>query len=63
MQYRTLGRGCLSVSSIGICCMGMSELYGNGDEAESIATIHRAIDLGVSFLGTIRHEHGVPLRA
>jgi aryl-alcohol dehydrogenase-like predicted oxidoreductase len=52
MQHRTLGRDGLSVSSIGLGCMGMSEFYGNGDDAESIATIHRAIDLGVTFLDT-----------
>ena len=52
MQQRTLGRDGLSVSSIGLGCMGMSEFYGNGDEAESIRTIHRAIDLGVNFLDT-----------
>ncbi len=51
MQQRTLGRG-LTVSAIGLGCMGMSEFYGAGDEAESIATIHRALDLGVTFLDT-----------
>ncbi len=48
---RTLGRE-LKVSAIGLGCMGMSEFYGAGDEAESIATIHRALDLGVNFLDT-----------
>ncbi|MDX2152328.1 MAG: aldo/keto reductase [Bryobacteraceae bacterium] len=50
MQTRKLGN--LTVSAIGLGCMGMSEFYGPGDEAESIATIHRAIDLGVTFLDT-----------
>ncbi|MDF2974591.1 MAG: aldo/keto reductase, partial [Microvirga sp.] len=50
MQQRRLGQ--LQVSALGLGCMGMSEFYGNGDEAESIATIHRAIELGVTFLDT-----------
>ncbi|KFG67260.1 aldo/keto reductase [Microvirga sp. BSC39] len=50
MQQRRLGE--LQVSALGLGCMGMSEFYGNGDEAESIATIHRAIELGVTFLDT-----------
>ena len=52
MRTRTLGREGLSVSTIGLGCMGMSEFYGDADEAESIATIHRALDLGVTFLDT-----------
>ncbi len=48
---RTLGDG-LVVSAQGLGCMGMSEFYGQGDEAESRATIHRALDLGVTFLDT-----------
>jgi len=53
-QTRTLGSGvaALEVSALGLGCMGMSEFYGTGDEAESIATIHRALDLGVTFLDT-----------
>src|SRR3954463_4537713 len=49
---RQLGRGGPEVSAIGLGCMGMSEFYGAGDEGESIATIHRAIDEGVDFLDT-----------
>lgn len=51
MQTRSLGQG-LKVSELGLGCMGMSEFYGAGDEAESVAVIHRAIDLGVTFLDT-----------
>ena len=50
MQQRRLGS--LTVSAEGLGCMGMSEFYGPGDEAESIATIHRALDLGVTLLDT-----------
>lgn len=50
MQQRRLGS--LQVSALGLGCMGMSEFYGGGDEAESVATIHRAIELGVTFLDT-----------
>jgi aryl-alcohol dehydrogenase-like predicted oxidoreductase len=49
---RWLGRDGPQVSAIGLGCMGMSEFYGAGDEAESIATIHRALDEGVTFLDT-----------
>ncbi|HEX8308337.1 MAG TPA: aldo/keto reductase [Allosphingosinicella sp.] len=52
MQRRQLGRGGPEVSAIGLGCMGMSEFYGAGDEAESIATIHEAIERGVDFLDT-----------
>ena len=52
MQTRELGRSGLFVSALGLGCMGMSDFYGAGEEAESIATIHRAIELGVTFLDT-----------
>ncbi|HEX8624088.1 MAG TPA: aldo/keto reductase [Allosphingosinicella sp.] len=52
MPRRRLGRGGPEVSAIGLGCMGMSEFYGAGDEAESIATIHEAIERGVDFLDT-----------
>jgi aryl-alcohol dehydrogenase-like predicted oxidoreductase len=49
---RILGRDGLAVSSLGLGCMGMSQMYGAADRQESIATIHRALDLGVTFLDT-----------
>jgi aryl-alcohol dehydrogenase-like predicted oxidoreductase len=49
---RRLGNHGLTVSAEGLGCMGMSEFYGQGDDDESIATIHRALDLGVNFLDT-----------
>lgn len=52
MQMRKLGSQGLGVSEIGLGCMGMSEFYGGSDEGEGIATIRRALDLGVSFLDT-----------
>ena len=52
METRTLGRQGLAVSALGLGCMGMSEFYAGRDEAESVATIQRAIDLGVTFLDT-----------
>jgi aryl-alcohol dehydrogenase-like predicted oxidoreductase len=52
MDHRALGRQGLEVSAQGLGCMGMSEFYGPGDEAESIATIHRALELGVTLLDT-----------
>ena len=52
MQTRTLGNQGLRVSAIGLGCMGMSGVYGTADEKAAIATIHQAIDLGVTFLDT-----------
>jgi aryl-alcohol dehydrogenase-like predicted oxidoreductase len=52
MKRRTLGSTGLDVSAIGLGCMGMSEFYGATDEGEGIATIHRALELGVTFLDT-----------
>src|SRR5580658_3353515 len=52
MQKRRLGKIGPELSPLGFGCMGMSEFYGAGDEAESIATIHRSLELGFSFLDT-----------
>ena len=52
MNRRNLGSEGLVVSSLGLGCMGMSEFYGTADEEESIATIHRALELGINFLDT-----------
>ena len=52
MQKRSLGSQGLVVSELGLGCMGMSEFYGTADEDASIASIHRAIELGVTFLDT-----------
>ena len=50
MEQRTLGKSALAVSAIGLGCMSMSNVYGKGDDAESIAVVHHALDLGVNFL-------------
>ncbi|HEY8297109.1 MAG TPA: aldo/keto reductase [Candidatus Baltobacteraceae bacterium] len=52
MQQRHLGKNGPAVSAMGLGTMGMSEFYGSGDDAESIRTIHRALDLGITFLDT-----------
>ena len=52
MKKRRLGSNGPEVSALGLGCMGMSWAYGTADEAEAIATVHRALDLGVNFLDT-----------
>ena len=52
MRFRKLGHSPLTVSALGLGCMGMSEFYGPRHDEESVATIHRALDLGINFLDT-----------
>ena len=52
LPHRTLGRQGLTVSAMGLGCMGMSDFYAGRDDTESVATIHRALDLGIDFLDT-----------
>ena len=51
MEKRMLGQG-LAVSALGLGCMGMSDFYGGRDDAEALATLHRAMELGVTFFDT-----------
>ncbi len=52
MEYRELGKSGLKVSALGLGCMGMSQSYGLGNEEESIATLHRAVELGITLFDT-----------
>ncbi len=52
MKTRKLGKNGPTISALGLGCMGMSEFYGPGDDTESVATIHRALDLGITYLDT-----------
>jgi len=59
MEQRRLGSQGLTLSAQGLGCMGMSEFYGHADEAESIGTIHRALEIGITFLDTAdMYGHG-----
>ena len=52
MEQKRLGKQGLTVSALGLGCMGMSDAYGPADDGESMATIHRALDLGINLLDT-----------
>ena len=68
MEYRPFGSTDLHVSQMGLGCMSMSGVYGPADDTESIATLHRAFDLGINFLDTSAsygngHNHGLIAKA
>ena len=63
LSKRKLGIQGLEVSAIGLGCMGMSQSYGPADEGESIATLHRAIDLGCTFFDTAENYGPFPTRS
>src|SRR3954465_91730 len=58
LQRRKLGSQGLEVSALGLGCMGMSQSYGPADEAESLATLERALELGITFLDTADVDGG-----
>jgi aryl-alcohol dehydrogenase-like predicted oxidoreductase len=59
MEPRRLGKQGLTVSAMGLGCMGMSDAYGPADEAESVATIHRALELGVNPISALQTEYSL----
>ncbi len=58
MDQKQLGKQGLTVSALGLGCMGMSDAYGSADETESIATIHRALELGLILLRHVCDAYG-----
>jgi len=58
METRTLGSEGLATSAVGLGCMGMSEFYAADDEADAVATIHRALELGVTLFDTMESSSG-----